>query len=307
MRMATWENPLDFDSTFSYPGGEGAWQYTSNGYVYGLGINSLDVVHWTGLPGSADELEFDAYATIDSNLLFSVAQSVRRLRWNGTSRTISDDYVSASSGSSNFQVGDRRFIPVAGTTGGSVGYLEYNGTGWDMKNRSSSPTGTLTSLYGFGTAGGLLSKTQSPYGIFAQPAHFDHLTSPMQGSYTYQKQDFASGRAQLDFASSYGYSTSDVQTYDGGLTPSTYTPYFELGVDTFGWVAADDARVLRMGNSYSTANSQRFAYPVDRTRPIMATGRTTSGSAFVVYHSRGLGQPTGVVVGYKNQDGCFND
>ena len=81
---------------------------------------------------------------------------------------------------------------------------------------------------------------------------------------------------------------------------------FERGLSAIGWV--DDAQRNRVWeNSAFGSSAQTYRFPIDANRPVYATGRTAAGAPTVVFHTGGTGFSSGVVVGYKDNTGCFND
>jgi hypothetical protein len=280
--LVVWNNPLHNSN-----GGSGARDLgfiTISGTTDGYSVSAIDVIDWEE-PANANNHDFDALV-VDSRLEFSANPPDLVRSVNVESNVVTVPSTTLGSVTSK---NPRQVYGLAVNETSQFAWLDFN-AGWRIRQRISGVTSTQ-----FTYSAAAFPVGTPMFGIRVKPATFEHRDAPESFTWVYS----AGGSMKVGL-------TSQTQATSVGSVPLNGQPFAERGVNLVTWV--DDAQPNRVweSNTFGVA-PQTYRFPINQNRPIYATGRTSAGSPTIVYHTGGQGFITGVVVGYKDNTGCFNE
>lgn len=149
-------------------------------------------------------------------------------------------------------------------------------------------------------------RERSPWSTHVRGVSFDH-----QGD-TEMHSQFAVSTGDGELRA---YSLDDLDLFEslGSFLSSSYPAWVERGPAEFSWVNSPphwNDTFTRYNyfdeETMNPAHQQRYAVPVDTTRPLMSLqsidedGQPVPGMPEVLYHTYGVGHPTGIVIGRRD-------
>jgi len=276
--LVVWDDPLnspdDGDVDLGF--------LTSDGSGYAAA--SIDAIDWEDPVGSTN-VDFDAVVVDTAFAIFAIPDGVRTI--NVEARVVTVAPTVLASGNTTTP---RRFYGLAVNSNTGFAWMDFS-SGWRIRQ---SISGSTTTQFTFDATA--FPATTRMFGIRVAPAMFAHRnTLNLPANFVYSTGGSVV-RGRADFTT----------TLISGSGAPNGQPFSERGVNSFGWVDDEQQNRIWESNTFGLA-PQTFRFPINKNRPIHATGRTTEGSPTVVFHTGGTGFTTGVVVGYRDGAGCFND
>ncbi len=300
VRTVVWRDPLNNPYT-GLSGTQGPWSFYAGGTM-GYAMGSMDVLRWT----STTDPHWEALVTSNYIAGFLPAETLNRVLFNGTPivRDNGNSNPSFIEGQLNgFET--RQYYGLA-FSGASSLYLRRGTNQWEVARTTSYyAVGGVHEGLTYPDAAGF-SATVSPYGTMVKRDVFESYNT-VYAPYQMMSAATAAGEVRAYAA----FTTSSVQVAPAAYP---YPTYYQRGYRTAAWLHDTLDNVFELTDSYnanpaalSAAERQDRQYPADDRRPMLSTGDTTPGNAAVLYHTSDGASIQGVVVGFADEGGCFND
>ena len=241
-----------------------------------LGIQSIDVLDWTGTAVASDPDTWGYRAVaVDNIFALVVSVGIRRL-YSSNTRVVTayERYDQRWGGLAHHFKG----LSLYGSS--RTVYLRWDGNSWEIER--SSTHGTVgTSLYSFPTNVGF-SSSESPWGSHVKPASFVHWSaiSPQEARTNSVYVD-ATGAAKAIHGGNDG--THVWRPVPGPTlfrpSPMTVTEPW-IGQTLLTRQTCSPKRYLFLNKLIAG-----FSYAVDTGKPIFSTQNTGAGESFIIYHT----------------------
>jgi len=250
---------------------------------FGYAASSIDAIDWENPTDTAND-DFDAVVVDTSFALFAFPDAVRAVNVEANVVTVGTTALASANTTT-----PRRFYGLAVNGNSQFAWMDFS-SGWRIRQ---SISGTTTTQFTYNST--TFPVTTPMFGTRVGPALFAHRNANIPANFVYSTGGaVVRGRADL------------TTTLTSGSGAPEGQPFFERGASAFSWV--DNVQQNRVWESNTFGSTpQTYRFPIIATKPIHGTARTEAGAPAVVFHTGGTGFTTGVVVGYRDNTGCFNE
>ena len=294
MQAAVWDDPLNNRLGPLTKPVSGGLLFGAAG-TSGMGVSNIGPLVFDA-PTSSTDHDFTASIVSTAALFGTRLDEIRSLRMTYNASGTATATVSAARSSQTGGIvaeDSPLIIPLAVSSGGNLGWLEFNKdvtpNRWQARRWNGTSVVTVADLSAF-------VRDDSPFGIAASPATF-LSTAP--------NQFFLS--LSTGVVVRVNVATSTTTTISTGTAAPAHHQFAERSNTTIRWRDTLTTNQMIPSNDFASTLRESGRFPIDSDRPMFGTGRSAAGTPVLLFHSTTPGVATGVGVGFSDRGACFNN